>query len=279
MHTVEFPTFKKFLPEDLSECTPQEYIDMCELILQYQTNTINFETFKIQSLYRLMNFKRSKKLSLESEKVLTNIKNLSDLIETFFDTNENQKTIKTDFIHNPVPVIKHFRTYKGPSDAFQNLSFGQYIDALRLMQDFGKTGDFDNLFLIAAILYLPKKIFSKNTLPYDGKTVEQRSKTFRFLPIGFIYGTFLWFASFQKWLTTAEVPFAGRELDFSIIYSGGENETEQIPSVGMDAIVFSIAESGVYGTKEQTLRADLWDVLIRIYDIRKRDLDKDYPKT
>ena len=275
MHTVEFPSYKKYIPEDLSECTPQEYIDISELILAYQMQTIDLETFKIQGLYRLMNFKRSKKTNFECEKTLTNLKNLSDLLDTFFDKESDNLTIKTEFIHNPVPIIKHWRTYKGPSDAFQNLTFGQYVDALRLFQDFGANGDMQNLFEIAAIFYLPKKIFSASTIPYDNKTVEQRAKIFRYLPIGFIYGTFLWFASFQKWLTTAEFMYAGRTLDFSIIFNnGGGTQSEPIPGIGMDEVVFSIAESGVYGNKQQTLKAELWDVLIRIYDITKRNIEQ-----
>lgn len=274
-HTLEIPAkkLKLFIPSELSECTPQQYIDICELILSYQTKTITYEEFKIQAIFRLINLKHSKKTNLETEKTLTNIKNLSDLIDTFF---ENNYTIKQNYIHNPVPKIKLWRTYIGPADAFENITFGQYIDAHRLMLDFSVTADFDNLYLIAAIFYLPKKTLSKNTYPYDGKTVEQRSKTFKFLPIGFIYGVFLWFTSFQKWLTSAEIPFAGRNLDFSIVFGNSQTEsTESYPSIGMDSIVHALAESGVYGTKEQTLKANLWDVLIRIYDVTQTNLEKE----
>ena len=281
MHTLEIPATKRkvFIPSDLSECTPQQYIDISELILAYQTQKLTFEEFKIQAIYRLINLKVRKNKDSENttEKTLTNIQNLSNLIDTFFDNVDQASsfTIKQNFIHNPVPKIKLWRTYKGPKDAFENITFGQYIDAHRLLLDFSATADFDNLYLIAAIFYLPKKWLSSKTKPYQGETVEERAKTFKFLPVGFVYGAFLWFTSFQKWLATAEIPFAGRNLDFSIVFGGSENETtEQNPSIGMDSIVHTIAESGVYGNKEQTLKANLWDVLIRIYDVTQRNIEQ-----
>ena len=40
----------------------------------------------------------------------------------------------------------------------------------------------------------------------------------------------------------------------------------------MDAVMFSMAESGVFGNKKELDKTSVWMVLVRMYDIRLKDL-------
>ena len=295
MHIIEIPEakLKWYLPSDLSECNSRQYIEMCQLILSYQTATISYEELKVQAVYKLLNLKPSKQLLNQEEDVnkWSNIHQLSQYIDDFFDDVDGQKVIKQFYIHNPVPKIGIWKNYYGPADQFQNITFGEYSDALRLFLDFSTTGDKRNLDLIAAIFYRPSKPFhfiQKNLNTYDGDIriaynshhIEKRADAFQFLPPGFIYGVYLLFASFQKFISTAIIPWGGREIDLSILFSSnGEEEPEltedDLQGIGMDSIIFSIAESGVFGTKKETMNTNIWEIFIRMYDIRKRDLDQE----
>jgi hypothetical protein len=292
MHTIEIPETKlrRYIPSDLSECDAQQYMDMCELIFLFQNQSITYDELRTHAAYKLMNMKPSKATDQEEEK-FSNIYLISELIDDFFEEDENGlKTIKQYYIHNPVPSFKPlWKTYYGPSDSFMNMTFGEYTDALRLFHDFHATGDMDMLKLLTALFYRPKKsfLFIKKRLenyngdirePYNSHNLEARAKVFNYAPIGFVYGFYLLFASFQKYLIDAKIMWSGKEIDFSILFesASGENETPstETPGIGMDSIAFSIAESGAFGTIEEVRKADFWQIMVRMYDLRRTDLER-----
>lgn len=280
------------MPSELSECDAREYMEMCDLIFRYQFLEMDFETLKIQAVYKLLNLSHSKKEPLlfdpDDDEKLSNIILISEFIEDFFDENEDgQLIIKQNYIHNPIKSFKPLMTeYYGPSDAFMNVKWGEYSDALRAFYDFHATGDTEQLFLIAAILYRPEKLNHKQVKKqpdYDGdirekyntNILEERVKEFKkIMPLGFIYGVFLYFASFKKYISTAAIPWAGKEIDFSIIFDSGESEEpEQVPGLGIDSITFIVSESGVFGNYNAVRETSTWEMFVRMYDLRKRDLD------
>ena len=38
-------------------------------------------------------------------------------------------------------------------------------------------------------------------------------------------------------------------------------------------MLYSMAESGIFGELEKVRKTNFWEIFIRMYDIRKRDLD------
>jgi len=298
MHTIEIPSEKLvlYLPSELSECDSQQYIDMAELILRYQSEQITFDEFKVHAVYKLLNLrpeKEKKRELTEEEKIdeyqkFVNVSVLSNKIESFFEKNgDNQNVIKQNYLNNPVPSIKFWKTYYGPYDNFQNITFKEYTDALRLYHDFATHMDVEILYLIAAIFYRPKKVFHSirkhlnnydgdNRIAYNSNRIEARAKKFKYLPMGFVFGVYLYFASYQKFISTGTINWGDREIDLSILFSsdGEENTTEDRPGIGMDSIMFSLIESGALGNKKETMNANNWEVLIRMYDIRLRDIEQ-----
>src|SRR5690606_5517885 len=100
-------------------------------------------------------------------------------------------------------------------------------------------------------------------------------KRFKTLYFGEVFGFYLLFASFQKYLTSAKIYWQGKELDLSILFSDDEiKEVESdIPGIGMHSTLFTLAESGVFGTIKEIRKENFWEIIIRMYDLRKRDLD------
>lgn len=278
------------IPSDLSECNSKEYIDMCGLIYKLHIGTIDYLQLRLQAVYKLFGLQRSpKKLdSNEEECKWSNIDRLSTHIDHYFEENESgQIVLKQYYIHNPVPSIALLRRYHGPSDQFLNMKFGEYLDALRLFHEFPTTGDTKTLFLINAILYRPAKLFHRVRkyfnnydgdirVSYNSNHIDARANTFKAFPMGFIYGTYLLFASFQKFLSTAKIPWGGREIDFSILFDSSGDELEEIvPGIGMDSLMFALAENGTFGNAESVRNTSLWEILIRLYDLRKKSLDEE----
>jgi hypothetical protein len=291
-HVIEIPEHDLvlYLPSDLSECDARQYTLMCDLILKRQSGQISDDDLYVQAVYGLLNLKPSHNDVISTHQKFGNIYIISQLIESFFEKNEQgQMVIKQFYIHNPIKSIRPlWRKYYGPSDAFSNLKFGEYVDVFRLFMDFSASGEFALLYDIAAILYRPKKSFhfirkmSNNysgdcRVAYNSNKVQHRAEVMKNASPGFIYGVYLLFASFQKYLTTAKLPWGGQEIDLSILFTSvsGEDTTQsKTPGLGMDSLVFSLAESGAFGKYEEVRSAGLWEILIRMYDLRKRDLDE-----
>jgi hypothetical protein len=289
MRLIEIPeeNIKINMPSELAECNPREYMDMAELIFKYQFMEMPLDEMKTQAVYKLLNMKPSKKQSFDfdpsEEQKMANIAILSDLIDTFFDTNpEGQMVIKQNYTHNPIPSFRPVMTnYVGPSDSFMNVTWGEYVDALRAFYQFHASGDVEQLYVIAAILYRkeitnPKDSNADNRVPYRSHEVEYQMAIFKKeMPFGLIYGVFLFFASFKQFISTATIPWAGKEIDLSIVFdTSSSEEPETTPGLGLDSLTFAVAESAVFGNYKQTRNTSMWEILIRMYDLRKKDLDQ-----
>lgn len=165
-----------------------------------------------------------------------------------------------------------------------NLKFGEYCEALRVFLEFNKTGQTKLLFDLAAILYRPKKRFhfiKKHLNSYDGDVrvpynmhqTESRARVFSKAPIGFSYGIYLFFASMQIFISGAEVPWGDKTLDLSIIFKS-DGETPQIDAadIGLDSVVFAMAESGAFGDFKEVQNTSFWTIIIKMYDARVKEL-------
>lgn len=291
MRLLEIPEkqITLYMPETLGECDQRQYIAMSYLISQYQAGQISYQDLQVQGVYALLNLKKSKNKLLidDEENQLANMHMLSQLVDSFFEEGENgQKIIIQDYVHNHVPKFKVLlHNYYGPEDSFTNLTFGEYTDALRIFLDFHATGDVDLIYLLAAVLYRKKKWFyplrklsssfnGDKRRTYNSNLIADRADKFKYADPGFIYGVFLMFSSFQKYITTAEIPWGGKILDLSILFDTSDTTDENIPGIGMDSILFTLAESGAFGALEDVQRANMWQIFVRMYDLRKRDLDQ-----
>jgi hypothetical protein len=289
MHTIEIPeaNIKIHTPEDLSECNTRQYINICNLLYQHSIGEIDLDTFKEQGIYFLANMKFKNNYIQDDEKYV-NVYLLSELMDSFFEIDEKEnKVIKQYYIHNPIEKIlgEDLKNYYGPSDEFNNISFGEYVDALSHFYDFIATQDITYLYLLFATFYREKKRASNSAgsftkdkrVPYNTERVELLSNKFKTQDIGIIYGFFMLFTSFQKYLTTAKIYVQGNEIDLELLYKQFKTDKKQpesnLPGIGMKSLLYTIAESGIFGPLEKVREASLWEILIRMYDIRKRDFD------
>ncbi|WP_445458437.1 hypothetical protein [Flavobacterium sp. HNIBRBA15423] len=288
MHLIEFPEakIKRYLPEDLSECDATQYIAICDLVFKYQFGKISKLDLLTHAVYKLLNMKP------KSTEEIHNVVLLQELIENSFFTRINELDdgnydlqINQNYINNPVEKFKPlWITYYGPSDGYQNMKFGEYTDALRLFLQFNQSHDFNLLYELAAVLYRPKKRFhwiKKRLSSYDGDIrepysihhLQERIDTFKKLPIGFIYGVYLYFASMQLFVSSASVPWGDKVLDLSILFKGDGKKVEiEASDIGLDSVAFAMAESGAFGNFEKVQNTSFWVIMIKMYDARINEL-------
>lgn len=283
MNTVEIPHTKDtfYLPSSFADCDRQQARDVSAVLYHYTVGILNVDNVRLAILYALLNIKDSPRLSDENRlKVNQNLFMLSEELDGFFDLNdEGQLVINTDHVDNPFKWLRpRWVKYHGPSDTFENITFGAYVDALNAFCDFAATQDTYYLQLLVAILFSRKGTLSRKRLPYNRTDNKINAQKFRHLDIGYLFGFYLYFASFQKYLMTASIYWEGRELDLSILFKSLPGE-KQLPKsdyagLGFLSVKLDMASSGVFGTMEELDNTPFWDVITHMYDIRKKDLDE-----
>ena len=288
MIPIDIPEAKKsfYFPENLAECDAKQYADMAKLLYMFRSGEINYFEFRTLAVYALMGMKLERK-KIKSEKDIPekdlpkweNIFRLSELVDSFFEKNETDEgvrlEVKTFYVQNHNPEFhwisnKIPKKFIGPEDAFTNVSFGQYVDALEEYIYHSQTGDLQSLRNLFAIFYLlPNEVYNEDVS-------KKRAKTdFRLVDIRFLYGMFLFFESMQKYILSGEVLIMGNTIDLSLIYqSTGDEKPSDIPGLGMHSIVHDIAESGVFGSTNEVRETKMWKVLLRLYELKKKALDE-----
>lgn len=283
MITLEIPETNRYLklPEELAECNSRQYAEACLLIYRHQQQEISYEDFRVQMIYKLLDLKKtsSKRLSeAERQEKYSNIYGLSRYIDSFFEVpgeeGENQLPIKLYFIDNKTPKINFFhRELIGPKDGFDDISFGQYIDALEIYYMMESAPTKELMYELMAVFYHPKG------KTYDRKTAGKYLNQIKKVHFGKVFGLYLLFASFQSYLFSASIHYQGQDLDLSILFKQEDNQKtpeeakSKIPGIGMKSIEFQLAESGVFGPLNEVRKTNFWETILRLYDIRKRDLD------
>jgi hypothetical protein len=275
MNLLEVPERKKkfYLPSHLGECDGRQYAEMGALLYKLDTGAMDYPTFRVHALYALLNMKATthQNQAVQEEKA-SNIFQLSHLVDEFFEEVDDRPVLKQYYTHNHTKVITPMMfAYHGPEDNFENVPFGAYVDGLNYFQEYHQTKDIQFLYLLMATFY------KKKGAEHTAETVKKLAKQLQNYDLGKVYGFFLYFASFQKYLVSSKVYYMGNELDLSILFEGdGKQYTSSgLPGLGLKSTMYSLAESGVFGGLKEVRKENFWEVILRMYDIVKRDKDEE----
>lgn len=281
MIAIDIPAVKRtfYFPENLAECDGEQFADMSKLVYMFSSGQINYFDFRILAVYALLRLKTPKKIPKvisEDDPKWQNIFRLSQLVDYFFERKENpdgeKLEIKLDFIKNHYPEHKMFGTYMGPSDGFQNVNFGQYVDGLEEYIYFSQSGDLEALRLLFCIFYLPEGE------KYSLEMAKKRAKgILAQTDIRHLYGFYLFFTSMQQYILGGSLAVMGNEIDLSIIYQEAAEQKKaksSIPGIGLHSVLFDLAESGVFGNYEGVRDTNMWTILLRLYELKKKEIDQ-----
>jgi len=262
---------KYYLPSHLGECDGRQYAELCALLYKMDHGKLDYHTFRVHALYALLNMKPGKNKDNQArEQVAANVFQLSYLIDDFFEEVEGRAVLKQYYTNNHTKIITPMAfAYHGPEDNFEDVRFGDYVDGLNYFQEYHQTKDDQLLFLLMATFYHKKG--TERTV----EKVKDLAKTLALYDMGKVYGFYLFFASFQKYLVTSKIYYMGNELDLSILFEGDGSvqPTSGLPGIGLKSTMYSLAESGVFGSLKQLRKENFWEVILRMYDIVKRDKD------
>lgn len=81
----------------------------------------------------------------------------------------------------------------------------------------------------------------------------------------------------QQYIIGGQITIMGNEIDLSIIYQElpeHQQEKSEIPGIGMYSVLYDLAESGVFGNYEGVRQTNMWMVLVRLYELKKKEIDQ-----
>ena len=287
MHKLEIPQISTTIefPSELEEMSNAQFQRYVYLVLQYDKGIINELEFRSKLVQCLLDIRMSYRfrwLSLETrDACATNIVRLTSLIDSFIEEFEKDhqlvKSFKLISTRNFVPRILN---YFGPRDGFENLTFCEYRIARNYYRQYIETTDETFLNYLIAVLYRPSKPFTfirkwfeswngETRIPFMSNSnplsLDKRAKALLKVPFHIRYCVFLYFSGCEQFLKSGKPVVDGIELDFSQLYSDADSSDKA--NVGMVGLLYNLSESGVFGSIEQTDKQNLWDVLVRVYQL------------
>jgi hypothetical protein len=289
MHKIEIPQrgIVREFPSQIDEMNEDQFICFIDLVLQYLSGLISIEEFKVLLVRKLLNIRmnlRYHRLSKkDKEQANGEVYRISELCESFFEEIEKDgkkvKSFKLSFTKNFIPII--CKKFYGPEDALHDLTFAEYRTAHSYYAAYLESHSETDLNSLIAVLYRPAKRFLwiRKRLPsYDGQKrvpftsksnplfLEARAREISKLPLAVRYGIFLFFSGCEEFLAKGSVDVDGKTIDFSVIYEKSGDSIDS-PDIGLVGILYSLAETKVFGSIEETDGQNLYDIMIRLYQV------------
>lgn len=283
MIPIDIPEIKTtlYIPTSIDELDDRQYADIAKAFAWFQMGQINLFEFRTLGVYALLGLKAEKTKYKSLEDIpeqdfhkWENIFRLSEILDSFFEeeiTEDGVKQLKVKqyFTRNFLPKYRLLKKYDGPEDGFTDSTFGQYLDGLEEFIYFSQNGDLKSLQMLFSIFYLPKNE------EYSYKKSKERATTwFKHTDIRHVFGFYMFFTSMQLYFQSGEIEVMGNKIDLSLIYQEvTKGKVSEIAGIGMHGVLNDLAESGVFGPAESVRKTNLWTILLRLYELKKKEID------
>lgn len=195
------------------------------------------------------------------------VNRLAKTLDWQWRVDEETNTIALTY-DSTVNLIPSWSGFWGPASHGADLTFGEFRFSVIMMNEYTRTHDVAYLNSLCAILYRRKK--DGKRVPFSSSKLSKAAKDIVGMPDYLKWGVYCWMASFCEFLFNGTFILDGCEVCFASIFtsSGKDNTPEQ--SLGMNSILFSVAESGVFGGIEEVDNTQLLRVLLKLLDDKQK---------
>lgn len=284
MNTLDIPHLGEQIEyaSRMDELNPGQFAEYCRLFVELKAARITLDDFYVQMAVELLDihvpagyhrYSSDKKMAIAD-----NLRQVTETLQWLLVTTEEAGTLRVepnlDFARNLMPMLGPSR---GPADALQNITLGEFRDALGHAQNYAQTLDEQHLNLMCSVLYRPNMLTwylrsrrpnwnGDRRYPYNASRAEAEAYRFARYPFHLRYGAYLCFNAGLNFLRTGTVTIEGNEISFGVLWEGSSS-TQAQPGIGMAGVLFSLAETGVFGTLPHVERVNLYEGLARLYQV------------
>ena len=197
---------------------------------------------------------------------------LADTLDWMWLIDEEEKCIALRF-DTTLNLLPDWRGLIGPKSHGADLTFGEFRAATAAMNLFTDGHLDSDLLALVAVLYRFKDVrtgrrreFETDELPWLMQDVQ------RVMPQWLQWGVYAWFARFCEYLLTGEFVIDGQTVTFAPVFERRDKDAPRMAGqdLGLNSILYTVAESGVFGTAAETDRAPLLRVLLKLLDDKQR---------
>lgn len=251
-------------PSGWDEVQPKEWEYLLRLFWNLKSGKYLMKDLRLEWV-RFVLSNRGMRTARVGDKVYFLIYNLANSLAWMFqeDKDENGNVIQVglnfDSTYNLLPRWKNL---VGPMDHGQDLTFGEFRYEVAAMNDYTKTGNGSALSSLCGMLYR-RSGGNPKSKDFDGHFRQPFSpgkhayylSLVKDMPDWMKWGVYAWFASFCAYLMEGVFIVDGVEVCFAEIFGRNKNTDSDsgetpVHSLGMNDILYTIAESGVFGNAQ-----------------------------
>lgn len=261
-------------PSCWEEIKPVEWECLLRLMWTLAAGYCTLKDVKMEwSRYVLSN--RGMRTARVGDKVYLLIYNLAETLDWMWEEGKDEKgnvliTLKFDSTYNLLP---HWRGLRGPMNHGGDLTFGEFRNAVILMNEYEKERDQRVLDNLTGMLYRKpggnpnSKNFDGNfRVPFDSAKMNYYAYCVKEMKPWLKWGIYTWFSSLCHYIISGGIFIVdGKEYSFAELFGKEKTEDENDgKNLGMNGILFSISESGVFGTAKDVDNTPLFKVFMKL---------------
>ena len=246
------------IPSDIDELDPDQYLKYIELIDTAETICMPIHELRLHILkivcpvslgFRYLIMSKDSRSDTE-----TRLYQLSEKMDSFFDIEETGNK-KTYMAHKRcgTNLLPTWNGLRGPEDMLNNITWGDFVSCMNLLNAYRKA--FEDEELEEAKRIVTELFHILYTGTSDKKMV---------VPVSVEMHALTFFCYVFELISSVPIPIHGEEIDFRILFSGN-GSTGKDSKMGWSGLVFSVAESGVFGRTEDVNKESFWPVLLYLY--------------
>lgn len=288
MHTIEIPDigFFKEIPESFSEMSQDDFLLFVRLYLRFAVGEIDYHRLRTEMVYQFLGMRhvrwRYELLDdVDREQVHANIFRVAELLGFFFIEEKRDGKIhlriNLSWTKNFLPSYRPGFTaipggiYKGPADTLADLTWIEYKDAHVSAFEYLKNGNEFDLNRLCAVLYRRPLLPFLPKPKYNPDKLDHRIPRVASWPHYIKYAILLNFLSCEHYIRTGTFNIDGNEITFGILYQESDEDTIS-SDTGLTGVLYNLAESHVFGTVKETANQSFFDVMFRLYQLRRDHL-------
>lgn len=284
MHTLEvLETGQKLeFPSKIAELSAEQYMRFCYDFCRLQDMLITQDDFMVALIFNCLEMKplKNRKMKEDEEyRLVMNMEYLFDALASFWHIPDGEKDAIIDwfFADQKVPVLEWGgKKFFGPSNHLQDLTYGEYEKAHTYYSVYLRDNDVVMLDKLIAVLYRPEMkstfglVGTGQKIDLEKHDTDAAEAWVTKLPFYMKYAVFVWWNNMEQFIRMAEINTDAGPVQLGILFEKSEDSGSKIEdNTGIRGVLYHLAESAVFGTIKDVERTKFWDVMLRLYQMRK----------
>lgn len=210
------------------------------------------------------------------------VNDLADTLTWMWQSEEDTRddgAVVTEMVltyDSTVNLMPEWNCIRGPMSHGADLTFGEFRHATAAVNKYNAGHDPIDLQALCAILYRPS-INKRGCImrePFREQYMSRYMGLVSDMPEWMQWGIYAWFAYFCQYLFTGTFIIDELELCFAPVFDRHRKSPDAQPGIiqnlGMNSVLYSVAESGVFGNVDATDDTLLLRVMMKLLDDKQR---------